>query len=124
MQKKTYNKKTFYNSLFTKSFFLGDDFLANNYKHIPEEMTSSATTLSSLIDEYNEKLKQMQQLNDTINSSPSWKNNNIKLAFNQTSNGYMKVHNNRALNLSFNVEKLKEKARVAAEFEQAYTRGR
>lgn len=98
--------------------------MINNYSHYPEEMKSSATILSNLIDEYNEKLKQMQQLIDTIYCSPSWKNNNIKLAFNQTSNGYMKIHNNRALNLSFNVEKLKEKARVAAEFEQAYTRGR
>ena len=45
----------------------------------------------------------------------------MKQAFNSTSNGYMKIHNNNSLNFSFNTAKLKEKARVAAEFDQKYT---
>ncbi len=93
------------------------------YKHVPEEMTASATRLTNLIDNYNSKLEEIQSLIDNIYSSPSWKDTAMKEAFNNTCNGYMTIHNNRSLKLSYNVMKLKEKARCAAEHEQAYTQG-
>ena len=95
---------------------------ANNYKHEPSEMEASAKTLNDLISDYNNILEEMQSLINEINSSPAWKNATMKQAFNNTSNGYMKIHNNRALNFSFNIAKLKEKAKVAAEFDENYTR--
>ena len=96
--------------------------MINNYKHEPSEMTASANTLNDLISEYNNVLNKMQKLIDDINTSPSWKNADIKQEFNNTSNGYMKIHNNRSLKFAFNIAKLKEKAKVAAEFDQIYTR--
>ena len=47
----------------------------------------------------------------------------MKDALNRTCNGYMKIHNNRSLRLSYAVMKLKEKAKCAEEHEQAYTQG-
>ena len=95
--------------------------LSTNYKHEPAQMEAIANNLSNLISEYDEILSRIQKLIDEINSSPSWKNADMKQAFNSTSNGYMRIHNNNLLNFSFNTAKLKEKARVAAEFDQKYT---
>lgn len=97
--------------------------MSNKYKHFPDEMLSSANKLTNLLEEYNEKLKAMQNLIDAINTSPSWKNVKIKNAFNNTCNSYMKINNNRSLKFAFSIMKLKEKARCAEEHERAYYQG-
>ncbi len=93
------------------------------YKHNPEQMASSAIKLDNLIENYNNKLHEIQNLIDNINNSSSWKDTVIKNAFNNVCNGYMRIHNNRSLKLSFNVMKLKEKAKCAEEHETAYAQG-
>lgn len=93
------------------------------YKHVPDEMTKSATRLENLIDEYNNKLNEIQNLINTIHTSSAWKDTAMKEAFNKTCNGYMTIHNNRSLKFSYNIMKLKEKARCAEEHEKAYTQG-
>lgn len=94
----------------------------DKYKHDPDAMSSSASNFEKLIDDYNKKLQEIQNLINSINSSPSWKDTAMKDAYNSTCNGYMKIHNNRALNFSFNITKLKEKAKRVAEFEEAYSK--
>lgn len=91
------------------------------YKHVPEQMKLSASRLTDLIDEYNNKLREIETLINNIYNSPAWKDSVLKNAYNNTCNGYMKIHNNRSLNFSYNVMKLKEKARCAEEHERAYT---
>lgn len=93
------------------------------YKHVPDEMAASASRLTELVDNYNHKLEEMQNLINNIYNSPSWKDTAMKEAFNKTCNGYMTIHNNRSLKFSYNIMKLKEKARCAEEHEQAYTQG-
>ena len=95
----------------------------SRYKHVPEEMTASATRLTNLIDEYNNKLDEIQNLINTIYTSSSWKDTVMKDALNRTCNGYMKIHNNRSLRFSYAIMKLKETAKCAEEHEQAYTQG-
>ncbi len=97
--------------------------MSNKYKHNPEGMLSSANRLTNLLEEYNDKLKEMQNLINTINASPSWKNVKIKAAFNNTCNSYMKINNNRAINLALSIMMLKEKAKCAEEHEAAYAQG-
>lgn len=97
--------------------------LSDNYKHVPEGMANSARNIEKLIDDYNQKLQEMQNEIDMIDSSPAWQDAALKSAFNKTCNGYMQIHNNRALKFSFNNNKLKERAKSAEEFENAYTKG-
>lgn len=98
-------------------------FLSNKYKHIPDEMLRSANKLTSLLEEYNDKLQEIQNLINDINTSSAWKNVKIKAAFNKTCNSYMKINNNRSLKFAFSIMKLKEKARCADEHEKAYATG-
>ncbi len=97
--------------------------MSNRYKHIPDEMLSSADRLTHLLEEYNGKLQAMQKLIDTIDNSPAWKNIKIKQAFNNTCNSYMKINNDRLLKLTFCTMRLKEKARCAEKHERAYSQG-
>lgn len=97
--------------------------MSNKYKHIPDEMLRSADRLTNLLEEYNDKLQEMQNLINSINTSPAWKDVKIKAAFNKTCNNYMKINNNRSLKFAVSIMKLKEKARCADEHEKAYATG-
>lgn len=97
--------------------------MSNKYKHNPDEMLLSANRLTNLLEEYNEKLQEIQNLINSINASSEWKSIKIKSAFNKTCNNYMKINNNRSLKFAFNIMKLKEKARCADEHEKAYANG-
>ena len=97
--------------------------MGDSYKHIPEGVSSTISSLKDVIDEYKDTVSELQSLVTEIAGSGAWKDAQVKTSFIDTANSYIAMYQNVAENMEKYVSYLTKKSESANALEDAFARG-
>lgn len=90
------------------------------YKHDHDGVCSVVSSMKQLNNDYNSKITELNSLVSTINSSNQWIDINVKTAFIDSCNSYLKIYNDLKKALDIYTKYLEEKSAAGNELEQTY----
>lgn len=96
--------------------------MVDAYKYDPEGVLVVVTSLKGQIDDYSNKINELNSLVRQIEDSSSWKDINVKSAFISTCNSYIALYNKLVSAMTKYVNYLEGKAGSASALEQAFMR--
>ena len=96
--------------------------MTDAYKHDAEGTSAVASSLRVSINDYNDRINELLALIEEINSSPSWKDVDVKNEFMSTCNSYMTNYNKLIGAMTKYVDYLEGKTKCAHALEEAYMR--
>lgn len=94
----------------------------DRYKHDPVGVDNTLATLKRIRGEYEEKIKELENLALEISSSTSWKDALVKTEFMNTYNSYLKIYKNICGKLEVHEKYLDKKSKLARQIERNYSR--
>lgn len=97
--------------------------MVDAYNYDSEGVNTVIESIKDLTNKYKDKIDELNNLVSTINSSPSWKDVEIKTTFINTCNSYIKIYNSLINTMEAFIEYLKKKSEIATSIEQAYMGG-
>lgn len=97
--------------------------MVDAYNYDSEGVNTVIESIKDLTNKYKDKINELNNLVSTINSSPSWKDVEIKTTFINTCNSYIKIYNSLINTMEAFIEYLKKKSEIATSIEQAYMGG-
>lgn len=96
--------------------------MVDAYKYDPEGVASVVTTLRGQINNYSDKINELNSLIQEIGASSSWKDLDVKGAFISTCESYVGIYNKLISAMIKYVNYLEGKAGSASALEQAFMR--
>ena len=97
--------------------------MGDKYKHDADGISSIISSLKTLIDDYKDRILELINLVDRINSSSSWIDNEVKSSFVNTCISYISLYKDLAGMMENYVNYLTRKSESASAIESAYSRG-
>ena len=97
--------------------------MGDRYKHDAEGVSSVVSSLQTLIDDYKDRILELINLVDSINSSSSWIDQDVKSSFVNTCISYISLYKDLAGSMENYVNYLVRKSDSAMAIESAYSRG-
>lgn len=97
--------------------------MVDAYNYDSEGVNTVIESIKDLTNKYKDKIDELNNLVSTINSSPSWKDVEIKTTFINTCNSYIKIYNSLINAMEAFIDYLKKKSEIATSIEQAYMGG-
>lgn len=95
----------------------------DDYKHSPEGISPTITSLKTVIDDYKDKIVELSNLVNTIEASSAWKDVSVKTAFISTANSYINLYKSLSSCMENYVSYLTSKSEAASALENAYAKG-
>lgn len=97
--------------------------MGDSYKHVPEGVSVTISSLKEIIDDYKDKIIELTNLVNEIAGSSSWKDAQVKTSFISTAESYIRMYQNVLSNMEKYVNYLTKKSESANALEDAYARG-
>ena len=97
--------------------------MGDRYKHDVEGVSSVISSLKNLIDEYKDRILELMNLVESINSSTSWIDQDVKGSFVATCVSYINLYRDLVTSMENYVNYLIRKSDSASAIESAYSRG-
>ena len=97
--------------------------MGDRYKHDAEGVSSVVSSLQTLIDDYKDRILELMNLVESINSSTSWIDQDVKGSFVATCASYISLYRDLATSMENYVSYLVRKSEGASAIESAYSRG-
>ena len=97
--------------------------MGDSYKHVPEGVSVTISSLKEIIYDYKDKIGELTNLVNEIASSSSWKDAQVKTSFISTAESYIRMYQNVLSNMEKYVNYLTKKSESANALEDAYARG-
>ena len=97
--------------------------MGDRYKHDAEGVSTVVSSLQTLIDDYKDRILELINLVDSINSSSSWIDQDVKSSFVNTCISYISLYKDLAGSMENYVNYLVRKSDSAMAIESAYSRG-
>lgn len=95
--------------------------MGDNYKHIPEGVSSIITNLKTILEDYKDRIVELETLVNEINGSTDWKDASVKTSFINTCNSYITIYKNLATIMEKYISYLTGKSDTATALERAYS---
>ncbi len=96
--------------------------MVDAYKYDPEGVASTVTLLRGQINDYSDKINELNSLIQEIGASASWKDVDVKGAFISTCESYLALYTKLISAMTKYVNYLEGKAGSASALEQAFMR--
>lgn len=96
--------------------------MKERYKHDPVGVDNTLATLKRIRGEYEEKIRELENLALEISSSSSWKDALVKTEFMNSYNAYIKIYKNICGKMDVHEKYLAKKSKLARQIERNYSR--
>lgn len=94
-----------------------------DYKHIPEDVSGIIDKLKTCVEEYKNKINELNSLISSIEGSSSWKDEQVKSEFISTCNSYIAIFRAMSLKMENFASYLNVKNNNGMSLDSAYMRG-
>ena len=95
--------------------------MGDNYKHIPEGVSSVINNLKTILDDYKDRIVELETLVNEINGSTDWKDISVKTSFINTCVSYITIYKNLSVVMENYISYLTGKSDTATALERAYS---
>lgn len=94
--------------------------MGDSYKHIPDDVAVYINTLREYVEQYKDKIDELNGLVIKIDGSAEWKDLQVKSAFIATCNSYITLYRTLVATMERYVNYLSKKSEGASALEKAY----